>query len=90
MFSYVSGKLNSSKEKAKKAYQKLTKGVQSDNVIEQTCLRPCLTDAVPMMGRVLENAVIATGHNCWVKCFFSYIYVVLLLCFQGITWSLGR
>jgi glycine/D-amino acid oxidase-like deaminating enzyme len=35
--------------------------------VTQACMRPCLRDALPMMGLVPEtdNAYIACGHNCW-------------------------
>ncbi len=35
--------------------------------VTQACMRPCLDDGMPMLGRVPEvaNAFIATGHNCW-------------------------
>jgi len=29
------------------------------------CIRPCPPDASPMLGRILENAYLACGHNCW-------------------------
>lgn len=33
----------------------------------QACMRPCLQDALPAMGRVpgIDNAFISCGHNCW-------------------------
>lgn len=29
------------------------------------CMRPCPPDARPMIGKVLDNAFLACGHNCW-------------------------
>mmetsp|Transcript_139214 Transcript_139214/g.388466 ORF Transcript_139214/g.388466 Transcript_139214/m.388466 type:complete len:379 (-) Transcript_139214:315-1451(-) len=37
------------------------------NVVPEAgaCMRPCLRDARPSIGRVVGNAFIACGHNCW-------------------------
>jgi len=29
------------------------------------CIRPCPPDARPLLGRVVGNAFVACGHNCW-------------------------
>jgi len=29
------------------------------------CIRPCPDDAKPLIGKVLDNVVLACGHNCW-------------------------
>mmetsp|Transcript_85082 Transcript_85082/g.188959 ORF Transcript_85082/g.188959 Transcript_85082/m.188959 type:complete len:373 (-) Transcript_85082:95-1213(-) len=31
----------------------------------RACIRPCPPDARPMLGRVVGNAYVACGHNCW-------------------------
>ncbi|CAE8711032.1 unnamed protein product [Polarella glacialis] len=31
----------------------------------QACIRPCPPDARPMLGKLLQNAYLACGHNCW-------------------------
>jgi len=35
--------------------------------ISQACMRPCATDALPIMGQVpgVDGAYLAAGHNCW-------------------------
>jgi len=35
--------------------------------VTQACLRPCPTDALPLLGGVpgVEGAYLCTGHNCW-------------------------
>mmetsp|Transcript_18641 Transcript_18641/g.25711 ORF Transcript_18641/g.25711 Transcript_18641/m.25711 type:complete len:418 (+) Transcript_18641:3-1256(+) len=35
--------------------------------IQQACMRPCMPDALPVMGKVpgVEGAYISCGHNCW-------------------------
>jgi len=40
-------------------------GGQPDTV--QACMRPCLPDALPVMGKVghVRGAYISAGHNCW-------------------------
>jgi len=40
-------------------------GQQPDTV--QACMRPCLPDALPIMGKVghVRGAYISAGHNCW-------------------------
>jgi glycine/D-amino acid oxidase-like deaminating enzyme len=35
--------------------------------IQQACMRPCLTDALPAMGKIpsCSGAYVSCGHNCW-------------------------
>lgn len=35
--------------------------------ITQACMRPCLPDALPVMGKIpgYRGAYISAGHNCW-------------------------
>eukprot|EP00968_Pinguiococcus_pyrenoidosus_P003007 scaffold178_cov255-Pinguiococcus_pyrenoidosus.AAC.23 len=42
-------------------------GQTAEPVVQQACMRPCPSDAYPVMGPVpgTSNAFISAGHNCW-------------------------
>lgn len=52
---------------AHKSLAAMTSVVGDGPTTQQACMRPCLTDALPMIGAVpgVANAYIGCGHNCW-------------------------
>jgi glycine/D-amino acid oxidase-like deaminating enzyme len=52
---------------AHRSFSRMTSLAEDGPTSTQACMRPCLSDGLPMMGLVpaTENAFIACGHNCW-------------------------
>ena len=55
-------------EAAKATLEGLASWARRESVATtQACMRPCLPDALPMLGKIasVKGAYVAAGHNCW-------------------------
>lgn len=54
-------------EAATRSFSMMSKRLGGAPDLVQACMRPCLPDAHPMMGKVghVRGAYISAGHNCW-------------------------
>lgn len=52
-------------KRAHAALQSKTSVVGDAEPEAAACIRPCPHDGSPMIGKVLDNAILACGHNCW-------------------------
>lgn len=54
-------------EAATKSFSAMSRRLGGKPDVVQACMRPCLPDARPMMGKVghVKGAYISAGHNCW-------------------------
>eukprot|EP00195_Chlamydomonas_chlamydogama_P013559 CAMPEP_0202891534 /NCGR_PEP_ID=MMETSP1392-20130828/1578_1 /ASSEMBLY_ACC=CAM_ASM_000868 /TAXON_ID=225041 /ORGANISM="Chlamydomonas chlamydogama, Strain SAG 11-48b" /LENGTH=400 /DNA_ID=CAMNT_0049575319 /DNA_START=116 /DNA_END=1318 /DNA_ORIENTATION=+ len=52
---------------ASKSFSDLSSQGAAGPEVQQSCMRPCAPDAMPIMGRVpnVQGAYLACGHNCW-------------------------
>merc|ERR1719229_1348579 len=54
-------------EAAKESFSLMSRRLGGEPDTVQACMRPCLPDARPMMGKIahVRGAYISAGHNCW-------------------------
>lgn len=54
-------------EAAIQSFSLMSQRLGGEPEVVQACMRPCLPDALPVMGKVghVRGAYISAGHNCW-------------------------